>query len=37
MGRFLLIGFFAASWPVTMLIYRLKRYDEIEAMGERAA
>jgi nickel/cobalt transporter (NiCoT) family protein len=27
---FLIIGIFAASWLVSMLVYRLKRYDEIE-------
>jgi high-affinity nickel-transport protein len=27
---FLIIGFFAASWLVSMLVYRWKRYDEIE-------
>src|SRR6266851_5625883 len=25
------IGFFAASWAVSFVVYRLKRYDEIEA------
>ncbi len=28
---FLIIGVFAASWLVSMLVYRLKRYDEVEA------
>jgi high-affinity nickel-transport protein len=27
---FLIIGLFIASWLVSMLVYRLKRYDEIE-------
>jgi high-affinity nickel-transport protein len=27
---FLIIGLFAASWLLSMLIYRVKRYDEIE-------
>jgi nickel/cobalt transporter (NiCoT) family protein len=27
---FLIIGVFVASWLISMLIYRLKRYDEIE-------
>jgi nickel/cobalt transporter (NiCoT) family protein len=27
---FLIIGIFAASWLISMLIYRLKRYNEIE-------
>jgi hypothetical protein len=26
----LIIGIFAANWLVSMLVYRLKRYDEIE-------
>jgi hypothetical protein len=25
------IGFFAASWAVSLIVYRLKRYDEIAA------
>jgi nickel/cobalt transporter (NiCoT) family protein len=28
---FLIIGIFIAAWLVSMLVYRLKRYDEIEA------
>jgi nickel/cobalt transporter (NiCoT) family protein len=27
---FAIIGVFVISWPVSMLIYRLNRYDDIE-------
>jgi high-affinity nickel-transport protein len=27
---YLIIGIFAVSWLVSMAIYRMKRYDEIE-------
>ena len=33
---FSMIALFALSWLVSMLIYRLKRYDEIGMTGERA-
>ena len=33
---FVIIGVFVASWAVSITIYRMKRYDEIEVSGSPA-